>query len=82
MCGATHSGATTLRYVLSGVNPTTIYFGPDEPDTRPIALACMAMLLLVDTAVDVFALGQPCRDIVQRFNAALGAAEGVPAASG
>lgn len=79
MCGATHSGQTTLRYTLTDDDEPAIYFGPAEPSTRPVALACTAMLLLVDTAVEIFNLPEPFHQSVRRLNAALGLAESAPA---
>ncbi len=50
-CGASHSGMTTLRYVVGEDNKLMVVPGPAEE--RPIGLACMCMLLLATSALDV-----------------------------
>jgi len=53
MCGASHSGYTTLKYTLVGEpNAPTIHFGPIEPDSNPIMLAFTALLNMIKTTAE------------------------------
>jgi Family of unknown function (DUF5677) len=69
MCGASHSGQNTLRYVAvhSEDGAVSIRFGPQTPSDHPVALACMAMAMLLSTAVHNLSLSDALRKDVEDF---------------
>jgi chemotaxis response regulator CheB len=55
MCGASHGGFSTLRYVLpdqTATVPIQVIVGPHLPSAKPIALALGSLLRLLSDAVD------------------------------